>query len=367
MSEMAAHRQVSQFTIGVPAHAAEPDLAETLASLQRSGDLAGCAYEMVVAVNGPQDPAPAVTGVREFAALAGIALDEGGETEAPAPDCECEPVTDESGRDGVGRGSGARASGSCLGVRLLRLARPNKAAAWNAIRGAVRAPVIVFADADVRVAPGAIGLLLARLAAEPDLAVVAGREAAVVERGDGLPARLAALPYRFDFGNLPGRLYAMRSTALAEPMPDHVVSEDAFLTVKLGRARFAKEDAALVYLRPPLGWRDYLRQRVRNEVGKLQLAREFPDLLRAHGFGRYPWREFLARIRPGEYPLVAASLAARVYARLLARRQAGGGFRPGWDMLESTKRWSRSQARETQTTSGRASATTRAEGGEAGN
>jgi len=179
-------------------------------------------------------------------------------------------------------------------VRLLRLAPQSKVVAWNAIRAAARAPIIVFADADVRVAPAAIPLLIRRLQADPALAIAAGRELPLVTSADGLVARVAALPHRFDFGNVPGRLYALRTAALPEPMPETVLHEDAYLSVRLGRARFAKEPDAVVYLRPPTTWSEYLRQRIRNEVGKLQLVREFPDLHERHGFGTVESGQLLA-------------------------------------------------------------------------
>jgi len=122
-------------------------------------------------------------------------------------------------------------------------------------------------------------------------------------------------------------------------MPATVLHEDAYLTVRLGRSRFAKEHDAVVYLRPPTTWSEYLRQRVRNEVGKLQLTHEFPELHRAHGFGRYPWRKFVREISLREYPLVALSMAARLFARARALRQIKHGFRRGWAVLPSTKRW----------------------------
>lgn len=323
--------------IGVPATVGEEDLPATLASLYASavagdasaaaedasvvagdasaavgqGRVATIGVEVLVAVNGPEGPAPAVAGVEAFARTHGIPLVQPGADPPP--------------------------SGPC--VRLLRLLPQSKVAAWNAIREAARAPIIVFADADVRVAPAAIPLLVARLAAAPELAIVAGREAAMVTPEDGLVARVAALPHRFDFGNVPGRLYALRTMALPEPMPASVLHEDAYLTVRLGRARFAKERDAIVYLRPPTTWSEYLRQRVRNEVGKLQLTHEFPELHRVHGFGRYPWRRFVAEIAPREYPLVALSMAARLFARLRALRQIRHGFRRGWAVLPSTKRW----------------------------
>ena len=303
---------VRPFTVGIPASASEPDLAGTLHSVHRSAAATGGDYEILVAVNGSEDPAPALAGVRTFAAAASMTLRE---SEEPAGDIW--PV-----------------------VRVLRLRERSKVAAWNAIRVAARTPVIVFGDADVRLAPDAIGLLLARLETVPALAAATGREAAALAAGDGLVARVAALPYRFDFGNVPGRLYALRTAALPEPMPAHVLHEDAYLSVRLGRDRFAKVDAAVVYLRPPTTWREYLDQRVRNELGKLQLAAEFPELLRAHGFGATPWRAFLRGIRPHEYPLAALSLLTRLYARVQARRRARArGFDRGWAALPSTKVW----------------------------
>ncbi len=298
-------------TIGVPASTGEDDLPATLASLAASAGGLAAPFEVVVAVNGPDEPAPAVAGAEAFARSAGFPL--------------------------VPTGAEPPASGSC--VRVLRLAPRSKTAAWNAIRAAARASVIVFADADVRVVPVALPLLVRRLAASPDLAIVAGREEPLLTPADGLVARVAALPHRFDFGNVPGRLYALRTAALPEPMPSSVLHEDAYLSVRLGRARFAKEPDAVVRLRPPTNWSEYLRQRIRNEVGKLQLVREFPDLHRVHGFGVYPWRRFVREIALREYPLVLLSMAARGYARMRALRQVRRGFAPGWHVLPSTKRW----------------------------
>jgi hypothetical protein len=306
------------FTIGVPTSTDEVDLAGTLASLQASAARAGLPYEIVVAVNGPGEPAPAARDARGFAIAAGLTLEEDAATGSSAP--------------------AAADATSPQRLRLLRLAPRSKVAAWNAIRAEARGAIIVFADADVRVAPDAVGRLVHRLADAPELAAVAGREAAILTPDDGLVARLAALPYRFDFANVSGRLYAIRTGAL-EALPAHVLHEDAYLTVRLGRHRFVKQSDAIVYLRPPTTWHDYLRQRVRNEVGKLQLTREFADLHAQHGFGRYPWGAFLRGIRARELPLVALSLATRVYARARARREVRAGFPTGWSVLPSTKRW----------------------------
>ncbi len=315
-------------TIGIPASAGEQDLAGTLASLRSSAERAALRYEMIVAVNGPGAPAPAEAGVVAFSRA--IAMPVGYEDPAArSQPGECPPAKE----------AGVAHGGGLLALRLLRLPAQSKVAAWNALRAAARAPIIVFADADVRVAPGALGALVRRLDASPTLAIVAGREVARLEPGDGLVARAAALPYRFDFGNVPGRLYALRVAAMPEAMPP-VVAEDGYLTVRFGRRRFVKDPQAVVYLRPPTTWRDYLRQRVRHELGKLQLQRDFEELYRRHGFGHSPRREFLRAIALREYPLVALSLGARWCARLLAWREMRSGVPTGWAVLPSTKLWS---------------------------
>lgn len=315
-------------TIGIPASAGEQDLAGTLASLRASAERAALRYEMIVAVNGPGAPAPAESGVVAFACAIDIPVGYE-DSAAPQKSDEC-PAAKES----------AVANwGGLLALRLLRLPVQSKVAAWNALRAAARAPIIVFADADVRVAPDALGALVRRLDESPTLAIAAGREVARLEIRDGLVARVAALPYRFDFGNVPGRLYALRVAAMPEAMPP-VVAEDGYLTVRFGRRRFAKDPQAVVYLRPPITWRDYLRQRVRHELGKLQLQRDFDALYRRHGFGRSPRREFLRAITPREYPLVALALGVRWCARLLAWRAMRSGVPTGWAVLPSTKIWS---------------------------
>ena len=315
-------------TIAVPASASEADLAATLASLDASAARSGRGYELLIAINGPEDPSPALAGVRAFAAAIGAAVDVEGELEADAPRAVAFDVN----------GSETTAPSARV-LRVVRLATRSKIAAWNAIRAAAAAPLVVFADADVRVSANAVALLAERLESEPRLAAVAGREVAVVAYGDGFVSRLGALPYRFDFANIPGRLYAVRAAAVPTSLPANVIAEDGYLTVRLGPERFTRASGAVVYLRPPATWSDYLRQRVRHELGKMQLAREVADGHGAHGFGRTPWRAFVRDIRVAEYPLVAGSLALRAVARAAAWWRARRGFAAGWAVLPTTKRW----------------------------
>ena len=251
------------------------------------------AIEVMVAVNGPDEPAPAVAGVEAFARAHGVAV--------------------------------GRARRGAAATRLVRPPAASRAAQQG--RGVERDPRTPRAPRSSSSPtptcgspPAAIPLLVARLRTAPELAIVAGREAAMVTPDDGLVARVAALPHRFDFGNVPGRLYALRVAALPEAMPPTRAARGR-LSHRAPRPRSAspRSTTRVVYLRPPTTWREYLRQRVRNEVGKLQLTHEFPELHRAHGFGRYPWRRFVREIAPREYPLVALSMAG---ARLRARARA---------------------------------------------
>ncbi len=308
------------FTVAVPACADEIGLRDTLESLHASAAEVGLPYDFMIGVNGP-DPATAaeaaaVADARAFAAAADLELVSVGEGAATLP-----------------------APGNVPRVVVLRLPVRSKVAAWNAIRAVVGTARVVFADADVRVGPNAMGLLLACFDRDPAVTIAAAREEATLAADDGVAARAAALPYRFDFSNVPGRFYALRVAGIGEPMPAHVLAEDAYLTVLVGPARLVKDRAAVVYLRPPTTWQDYLHQRVRCEVGKLQLAREFSTLYQRHGFGRYPWRAFLRGIEPREYPLVAVSLAVRLLARVRALWEVRHGFPTGWRVLPSTKTW----------------------------
>jgi len=313
-----AKRAAPRFALGIPARGDEVDLRGTLDSLVHSAVDAGGAFEVIVALNGPGQAA--ARAVAAFVRSSGGVSEGAVEAETPG----AEPP---------------HSAGGAPPLRVLSLPVRSKVAAWNAIRDAALAPVIVFADADVRVAPVTIARLLACLEATPKLALVGAREQASVAPGDGVVARVAALPYRFVFRNVPGRLYALRSAALPEPMPAHVLHEDAYLTVRLGHERFTKEPGALVYFRPPATWSEYLRDRVRNEVAKLQLAREFPHLLGAHGVSPYPWTDLLRALSPAEYPLLFMLAATRLYARVRARRLVRRGFPTSWSGLPSTKRW----------------------------
>ncbi|MGH7964291.1 MAG: hypothetical protein ACRERD_21125, partial [Candidatus Binatia bacterium] len=153
-----------------------------------------------------------------------------------------------------------------------------------------------------------------------------------------------ALTYRFDFGNVGGRLYLMRKEALPDPMPEDLLLEDAWLTVAVGRQRVAKEWHARVCFLPPATWRDYFAERVRTEGGKLQIQRMHGALLIQGPIAQYRWSQFWQEITWREYPLVMLALGvrglARVWAWIALNRK---GFYALYRPFPSTKGWMSTQ------------------------
>ncbi|HZR83302.1 MAG TPA: glycosyltransferase [Candidatus Binatia bacterium] len=291
-------------TVAVLARSDEPALAATLRSLERAaGKLAarGHAVSFVICVNG-EDGREALADARSFA------------------DCM-----------------------RSLRTAVIREPLADKARAWNLARSSCATPIVVFCDADVDVAPDALVVLVDALAAAPRALLASARQVPALA-GASAVARAAALPYRFDFGVVGGRLYAMRSSAVAR-MPEGLLLEDGWLSAVLGREQLLVVDAAEVRFRPPETLADYFRERLRTEAGKVQI-REARRSARggAAGLGprrgpiaRYPWREMARRLAPGDWPLAAINLGVRAAARVAAEVAARTGHRIRWATIATSK------------------------------
>jgi len=205
---------------------------------------------------------------------------------------------------------------ACTVLLAEQLGKPH---AWNQLWQQARGSVIFFCDADVRVDEEAISALWARLQRDSHLLLVAAREVPVLEGGGTLWSRMGALAYRFDFGNVGGRLYLMRKQALPDPMPEDLLLEDAWLTVAVGKQRVMKELRARVFFLPPATWKDYFAERVRTEGGKLQIRQAHGALLAQGPIAHYTWSQFWQDISVREYPLVLLALGVRSVARMWAR------------------------------------------------
>ncbi|MFM7144498.1 MAG: glycosyltransferase, partial [Alphaproteobacteria bacterium] len=244
-----------------------------------------------------------------------------------------------NGGEGRLAAADARAFAECMrAVRtsIVHEPRADKARAWNLVRSACTTPLAVFCDADVEVAPDALVRLVEALEARPDAALASARQVPLLD-GATLVARAAALPYRFDFGVVGGRLYALRTAAL-ERMPEGLLLEDGWLSARLGRDRLVTVVEAEVRFRPPATVADYFRERLRTEAGKVQIR----DDRRSSGadtpaIAAYPWSEMRRRLGPADWPLVAFNLGVRACARVAAEAASRTGRAVRWSTVTSSK------------------------------
>lgn len=297
-------------TVAVLCRSDEPALERTLRSLEDAiAPLAGADrdVELAVCVNGPPGSGTALAAAQALAS-----------------------------RHAPGR------------VRVLTDPRADKARAWNLVRATCRSALIAFCDADVEVAPDALAKLVATLDAAPDVLLASARQVPVFEpfaseagsasrRRPTLVARAAAIPYRFDFQVVGGRLYVMRASAV-ERMPEGLLLEDGWLSARLGNDVLRTVADAEVRFHPPTTLRDYFRERMRTEAGKMQIRDERRDEGRAQQpIARYRWRAMSAALGPGDIPLIAVNLGVRCAARVLAEVAARRGRSVAWAPVASSK------------------------------
>jgi len=287
-------------TLAVPCRADEPALGETLAGFHDAWRAAlataARALACVVCVNGPgAERAPVLEQVRAFAA------------------------------------SGAPA------VRVLPTERAGKAIAWTLLRAAVATPVVIFLDADVRITSGTPARLLDALAAHPS-AVLATPRTRCTARPTAFE-RVMAAPYGVAFPNLSGQLYAARTAGLPTAMPEDLIEPERWLELVVGCERVVPAPGAEVYVRLPGTLRDFFRQRIRIEMGKVQLAHEYPSLL-GRSAPQPRARAVLRTLPPAELVRLGAYLTLREVAHALAWWRYRQGRTAGvWVQAASTKDW----------------------------
>jgi len=287
-------------TLAVPCRTDEPALGETLAGFRDAWRgapaTASRALACLVCVNGAgAGRAPVLEQVRAFAA-------------ADAPP-----------------------------VRVLPTERAGKAIAWTLLRAAVTTPVVMFLDADVRITPDTPARLLATLAAHPTAAVATPRTRCTA-RPTGFE-RIMAAPYGVAFPNLSGQLYAARTSALPEAMPEDLIEPERWLELTVGCERVVAAPGAEVYVRLPATVRDFFRQRIRIEMGKVQLAREYPALLERSA-PQPRARAALRTLPPSALARLGVYLALRETAHAVAWWRYRQGRTAGvWVQATSTKDW----------------------------
>ena len=306
-------------TLAVPCRSDEPGLARPLEAAHAAlgGTQAG-PVELLVCINGPDRVASAaLRDVRAFARgsrtpFAEVAVD--GIGPAPLPPADA-PLT----------------------VAALLVGRAGKPLAWNVLRQQAGAPVAIFFDADVWFAPDAFRLLLGALAAAPAAALASGKTTCAPR--PRAFERIMAAPYGVDFPNLSAQLYAARLGALPAAMPEDLIEPERWLELVVGRERVVRVPEARVAVRLPATLADFCRQRVRIEMGKVQLARAYPDLA-VRGAPQPRARAALASLGAADAARLGLYLAMRSMAHAVAwwryRRGATDGI---WRQAVTTKRW----------------------------
>lgn len=159
-------------------------------------------------------------------------------------------------------------------VRVLDLPRGGKAVALNAAAHEASGEVLVFTDADVVLAPGALGYVAENFA-DPDVGGVAGRKvpgpctASHVARGEDLYARFDEWQRGLEgtFGSVvasQGALHALRRE-LYEPVADPTGADDMAISMRVvlrGR-RLVYDPRAVVQVEAPEDGATELQRKVR--------------------------------------------------------------------------------------------------------
>lgn len=313
-------------TVAIPCRADEPSLGlvidEVLANCRRARFLDAAQLEVLVCINGAerQMACAPLRALRDRCQAHGVPLSEmwvdGEPPPAPAP--ANDPVR----------------------ARVFLTTREGKARAWNVLRPLCNRSPVFVCDADVTFSPDAFARLHAGLAADPSLALYSPKTDC---RHDGnLLERIVAVPYRFDFPNLSGQLYAMRPERVPLQMPEDLIEPERWLELAVGPEHVGRDAEARVYVRLTATLADFFRQRVRIEMGKIQLERVYSHLLtrsRPQPGARVAWalppRE---RARLGVY--IGLRSVAHVWAWWRYRR---GELQGIWLQARTTKRWRRRQ------------------------
>jgi cellulose synthase/poly-beta-1,6-N-acetylglucosamine synthase-like glycosyltransferase len=336
----------SLLTLAIPCRADEPGLAATvqtlLAACQHPQMPAELCIEMVVCINGVkrEHPCPPLTAVRTCCAEQGIEITEVWEGQERKQGCRERTTVPGRREEELPLQSLSPSKPPVQHCTMLLTEQLGKPHAWNMLWQQTAGELLVFCDADVRVDTAAVFSLLKRLQEEPDLRLIAAREVPVLQAGATVWSRMGAIPYRFNFGNVGGRLYLLKKHALTGEMPEDLLLEDAWLTVAVGKRWVAKEWRAEVRFLPPATWRDYFAERVRSEGGKLQIRRVHAALLSDGPIAQYHWSQLWQGIALREYPLVFFALGVRLIARIaawlsLTRKDFYALYRP----FASTKGW----------------------------
>lgn len=222
------------------------------------------------------------------------------------------------------------ADGDTFQVEVRAGLRPGKTRSWNAFLESAAADILVFMDADVVPAPGAIAAIIDELEADPSLDLVSAIPSVPGDfRATGFWQSVFAVPYHGlrAAESVTGNLYVGRRERLCPLDPD-ILHEDLALSLRHEGA-FSVSSSARVYVTPPRDFTEFIRQRVRCLRADMTEAERFNTDVAPHR--RRSARDLADFLRAGGALRLGAFIVARSVAATIARwrgAQNGGGWLP---------------------------------------
>lgn len=167
-------------------------------------------------------------------------------------------------------------------VRRLRDEGRGKPAALNLALSAARGDIAILSDGDVYVGPTAVHGLLAALQ-DPKVGIVSGRPVSINPRDTmlgywshllveaGAHRQRSRRAQRGTYLECSGYLYAFRRS-LVGPIPEDSLAEDGWVSQHVWQQGYSTAYApdALVYVKYPASYSDWLKQKVRSAGGYAQ-------------------------------------------------------------------------------------------------
>ncbi len=167
-------------------------------------------------------------------------------------------------------------------IRHLQDEGRGKPAALNLALEAAQGQIVMLSDGDVYVGPGAVRALLAAFD-DPDVGIVSGRPVSISPRDTmlgywshllvdaGAHRQRTRRARRGEFLECSGYLYAFRRS-LASPIPEDSLAEDGLISHMVWKQGFCTAYApeAVVYVKYPASYEDWLKQKIRTAGGYAQ-------------------------------------------------------------------------------------------------
>jgi cellulose synthase/poly-beta-1,6-N-acetylglucosamine synthase-like glycosyltransferase len=167
-------------------------------------------------------------------------------------------------------------------VRLVQDEGKGKPAALNLALSVAKGEIVVLSDGDVYIGPGAVGMLLTAFD-DPQVGIISGRPVSLSPRETmlgywshllvdaGAHRQRLLRAQRGEFLECSGYLYAFRRS-LVGPIPEDSLAEDGLISHRVWEQGFrtAYAPEALVYVKYPTSYRDWMKQKIRSMGGYAQ-------------------------------------------------------------------------------------------------